>query len=123
MENTNSIISENIRIFRKKTGLTQEDLAQKLGVTFQAVSKWENGQSAPDIMLLPELSEVFGCTIDEIFSRKVEKEIKYDLCTQFPWQDDDVLRGVVCVGRKILQVQNEITDKIVFEIKGDTKSV
>ena len=123
MENTNCIISENIKNFRKKSSLTQEDLAQKLGVTFRAVSKWENGQSAPDIMFLPELAEIFGCTIDELFSRKVEKNQNSDACAEFPWQDDDVVRGVVCVGRKILQVQNDITNKIVFEIKGDTKSV
>ncbi len=123
MNNTNCIIGKNIQKFRKTLCLTQEELAQKLGVTFQAVSKWENGKTAPDISFLPALAELFGTSIDVLFSRSIEKEIHYDLCTELPWQDDDVIRGVVCLGKKILQVQNEITDRITFEIKGDTKSV
>ena len=47
--------------------MTQEELADKLGVSFQAVSKWENAQSAPDISLLPLLAETFRCTIDDLF--------------------------------------------------------
>ena len=49
---------------RKGLGLTQDVLAERLGVTAQAVSKWENDQSCPDITMLPKLAEVFGITID-----------------------------------------------------------
>ena len=55
--------------YRKELGLTQEALAQKLGVTNQAVSKWESGQSCPDIALLPALADLFGITIDALFGR------------------------------------------------------
>lgn len=51
---------------RKQMGLTQDKLAELLGVTAQAVSKWENDQSCPDITMLPRLAEVFGCTTDEL---------------------------------------------------------
>lgn len=51
---------------RRRLGLTQEQLAEKLGVTAQAVSKWENDQSCPDISTLPRLVEIFGVTTDEM---------------------------------------------------------
>uniref|UniRef100_UPI0012DE3012 helix-turn-helix transcriptional regulator n=1 Tax=Paenibacillus maysiensis TaxID=1155954 RepID=UPI0012DE3012 len=49
-------LARNISIYRKEKGLTQEELAQILGLSFQAVSKWENAQTMPDISLLPQLS-------------------------------------------------------------------
>lgn len=51
---------------RKSKGLTQEELAAKLGVSPQAVSKWENNISCPDISLLPEISKIFGVSVDEL---------------------------------------------------------
>lgn len=60
-------LGKQIKLFRLKISMTQEKLAQKLGVTPQAVCKWENGNSMPDIALLPELSALFGITIDELF--------------------------------------------------------
>ncbi len=97
MENTNIILSENIQKYRKKSGLTQEELAGKLGVTFQAVSKWENGRSAPDIMFLPKMADIFGCSIDEIFSRSIDMS----------WGDDDVIRIFQTKGRKIVKTQDD----------------
>jgi transcriptional regulator with XRE-family HTH domain len=55
---------------RKRLGLTQEQLAEKLGVTAQAVSKWENDQSCPDIGTLPLLAEIFGITTDALLGRE-----------------------------------------------------
>ena len=59
-------LNERIAYYRKKCGLTQEELAEKCSVTPQAVSKWENGLTSPDISLLPRLGEVFGITTDEL---------------------------------------------------------
>ena len=59
-------IGKNISIFRKKQGLTQEELAKKLNVSFQAVSKWETGGSYPDISVLPLLANIFHCDIDSL---------------------------------------------------------
>ena len=58
-------IGKKISALRKEKGLTQEELAEKLGVSSQAVSKWENDISCPDIMLLPRISELFGVTTGE----------------------------------------------------------
>ena len=59
-------IGENITRLRKEKKLKQEDLADFLGVTKASVSKWENKQSYPDILLLPQISSYFGVTIDEL---------------------------------------------------------
>lgn len=57
-------LGKRIVYHRKRLGLTQDQLAEKLGVTAQAVSKWENDQSCPDIAMLPKLAEIFGITTD-----------------------------------------------------------
>ena len=59
-------LNERIAYYRKKCGLTQEELAEQCSVTPQAVSKWENGLTAPDISLLPRLAQIFGCTTDAL---------------------------------------------------------
>jgi transcriptional regulator with XRE-family HTH domain len=61
-------IGKNIKSFRRRCGFTQAYLAERLGISVQAVSKWENGTSMPDIMLLPEIARVFGVSIDELFA-------------------------------------------------------
>ena len=86
--------------YRKKSGLSQDELAQKLGVTFQAVSKWENAKAAPDITFLPIMADIFGCYTDERFSREVKTEIHYDLCVELLWHDDGVVRKVIFDGKK-----------------------
>ena len=59
-------MGKRIAEHRKRLGLTQDALAEKLGVTAQAVSKWENDQSCPDIATLPQLAQIFGITTDEL---------------------------------------------------------
>ena len=63
-------IGKRIAQHRKRLELTQDALAEKLGVTAQAVSKWENDQSCPDITMLPRLAEIFGITTDELLGRE-----------------------------------------------------
>ena len=60
-------IGQNIRILRRKRQVSQEDLAETMSVTVQAVSKWETGNANPDLELLPRLAEYFGVTIDSLF--------------------------------------------------------
>lgn len=69
MENT---LGSRIAALRKEKGLTQEELAEKIGVSSQAVSKWENDLSCPDIMLLPSLAKTFDTTVDLLLSGKEE---------------------------------------------------
>ena len=68
-------IGENIRNFRRKNDMTQEQLAQRLGVTYQSVSRWENGTTYPDLELLPAISELLSVTVDELIGMpQYEKE-------------------------------------------------
>ena len=64
-------INEQIIFLRKQKGMTQEEVACVLGVTNQAVSKWESAQCCPDIELLPAIAELFEVTIDELMGHKV----------------------------------------------------
>ncbi len=57
-------LSENLKKYRMKKELTQEDVAQLLGITPQSVSKWERGESYPDITLLPALANIFETSVD-----------------------------------------------------------
>ena len=67
-------IGKNIAKYRKAKGFTQEKLGAKLGVTNQAVSKWESEVSMPDIMLLPEIATVLNITLDDLYGIVKEPE-------------------------------------------------
>ena len=66
-------LGKKIRQLRFKAGLTQEQLAEQLGIGAQSVSKWENAVSMPDITALPILAEIFGVSIDELFDLSDEQ--------------------------------------------------
>ncbi|HCA29270.1 MAG TPA: hypothetical protein DEP23_06780 [Ruminococcaceae bacterium] len=82
-----SKVGIKVSLLRKKVGLSQEKLAEMLCISPQAISKWENGHTLPETSLLPVLSQIFGCTIDEIimpaysFDEKIE-ETKPNLLEQ-----------------------------------------
>ena len=69
-------IGIQIKALRAEKRATQEELAACLGVSAQAVSKWETGASAPDIALLPGLSAFFGVSIDELFALPEEQQFE-----------------------------------------------
>ena len=63
-------LGKRIGMLRRQKGLKQDELADKLGVSPQAVSKWENDQTCPDISLLPRLADILGVSVDELLSGK-----------------------------------------------------
>ena len=72
-------INEQIAFLRKQKYLTQEELANALGVTNQAVSKWESAQCCPDIQLLPDIAKLFDVSVDELLGYKTTDGLG-DIC-------------------------------------------
>lgn len=94
-----SHMGENIASLRRAAGLTQELLADRLGVTSQAVSKWERQLSCPDVSLLPAMAEVFGVGIDEFFA--VTSSDAAPSIDALPWEDDGRVRIAVFEGKRL----------------------
>ena len=67
MEEYTIKLGAKIKALRKEKGLSQEVFANYLGVSFQAVSKWENGNTMPDVTLIPSIVSFFGVSCDELF--------------------------------------------------------
>lgn len=104
-----NIIGTTVAALRREKGMTQDALAARLGVSAQAVSKWENGLSCPDILMLPEIADLFGVSVDELFGRAPaaasapvpaqESVVYHDL----PWEDDDsTLHAVLFLGHRLV---------------------
>ena len=72
-------LGDKLKNLRKEKNISQEKLAQYLNVSFQAVSKWENGSTYPDIELLPEISRFFGITVDELLgAEQIDESALYE---------------------------------------------
>lgn len=98
-------IGSNIKQLRQRMNLTQEQVANKLGVSYQAVSKWEVGANTPDIALLPDIANLFGVSIDSLFSDNID-EFAEALSLA---KDDDVIRVVQMKGKKVIKVTTAIS--------------
>ena len=96
-------LGNQIARFRKEKSMTQEALANALGVTNQAVSKWELDQSCPDIQLLPKLADLFGISLDRLFERqeKAPAQPQVIRVADLPWEDDGNLRAVFYIGHTL----------------------
>lgn len=86
-------LGEKLSEKRRERGLTQESVAEALGVTPQAVSKWENDASCPDIMLLPAIARLYETTTDELLSPEAQPVAAYT--GKKRKMDDAVLRIIV----------------------------
>ena len=113
------IIGSKIAFYRKKLGITQDALAQKLEVSNQAVSKWESDQCCPDISLLPLIADIFGITIDELFDRKVPS---VETAADVPWEDDDTLHVAVFHGRTYIGRSDACTT-MTFQYEGPALNI
>lgn len=93
-------IGKNIRYLRQQSGATQKALAEHLGVSYQAVSKWETQANTPDISLLPRIAKYFRVSLDTLFSESIATaaEVFEEI------EDDDMIRVVQLQGKKILKI-------------------
>ena len=95
-------LGKKIKQYRFKSGLTQDQLAERLGIGAQSVSKWETGVTMPDISTLPLLAEIFGISIDDLFDLTTEQRLnrienrmdaEEDLPQDLYWEYEDFLKG------------------------------
>ena len=75
MEDMKSIIAQNIIRLRKNANMTQAELAEKLSYTDKAVSKWERGESIPDVLVLKKLADLFHVRVDDLLTEFDETQI------------------------------------------------
>lgn len=112
-------IGSKIAFYRKRLGITQDALAQKMEVSNQAVSKWESDQCCPDISLLPLLADIFGTTIDELFDHKVSLG---EVVPDVPWEDNDTLHVAVFRGRTYIG-HSEACNEMTFQYEGPALNI
>lgn len=118
------MIDSNIKFLRKRAGLSQEELAEKIDVSRQSVAKWENGETLPDILKCRELAMIFGTTVDNLINYSFEEENMIDSESG----DGKYVFGIVKVGERG-QIVIPKRAREVFDIKsgnrlivlGDTK--
>ena len=85
-------VGEQIAVLRKAKGITQSELGERIGVSFQAVSKWERGETLPDITVLPDLAKVLETTVDFILLGS-EKVVEY----KGKFTVTDIKKGLNCL--------------------------
>ena len=112
-------IGTKIRELRKKRGVTQEQLAQSVGVSFQAVSKWENGVALPDITLVTVLASYFGVSTDELLNfslKELEKEVKLisDKAYEFRESDPQKCREILENGLKLYPENDVLLNNLLY---------
>lgn len=104
------MLDEIITELRRQKEITQETLANALGVSTQAVSKWETGNSMPDVTLIPKIAAYFGVTTDRLFGLAEpcpEKAQTGGKQPDYPWPDDGILRVIQFLGTKLIS-KNEL---------------
>ena len=101
---------------RKTKGLTQNDLGERLGVSFQAVSKWERGETLPDTAILPDLANILGTTVDYILNggeKSVEFKGKINVA--------DMINGIKAL--KILAPTGILEQRFGLDLRGVTETM
>ncbi len=84
----NTIFAANLKRFRQAKSYTQEQVADKLGVTAQSVSRWECGTTLPDVMLLPAIAELYGVTVDDLYRSTSVAYVNYAQRLASVFEDD-----------------------------------
>ena len=100
-------LGKNVAYLRRCAGLTQDMLSLQLGVSMQAVSKWERGISFPDVSLLPALARALDVTIDALFAEPEEHAPLLHI-EEVPWDNDDQYRLALFHGKVLLNRQTHV---------------
>lgn len=98
-------LKDKLQLLRKQNGYSQEQLADKLGIARQTLSKWENGQAVPELSNLISLSNLYGITIDRIV--KEDDECNLSLCKMQVWISIRLLSSFLW--QKRIPMQRQVT--------------
>ena len=104
------IMADKIIILRKKNGWSQEELAEKMGVSRQSVSKWEGAQSVPDLKKILQLAELFGVTTDYLLKDSIENE-EY---TQDDIADNNIRKVSLAQANEFLEQRKKAAKRIAL---------
>ena len=125
-------LGATIKKLRTARGITQDELANKMGVSFQAVSKWETNTTTPDISLLPQLATFFGVSIDSLFSmnkddymERISNMIRDEYTidhNDFVWAER-YLKGVICDEPKSNDARTLLVELYEHRVNRDTLNV
>ena len=116
-------LGKNIRNFRKKKGLTQAELARKLGMSQKVVSAYERGYRFPQCTFIPKIAETLGVTIDALFKESQENLIKKSLKKEEIWKIVEILENLKRNDRKELLfiIENYLNQKGKANLIKDNK--
>ena len=109
-----------ISSLRKEKGMTQLELAEKMGVTDKAVSKWERDLSYPDINSIPMLAEIFGVSVDELMQVKTETKENISK-NKIDGIVDTILKGIgvaMGIAVTVLSILGELEANVAFVMLG-----
>jgi transcriptional regulator with XRE-family HTH domain len=109
-----------ISSLRKEKGMTQLELAEKMGVTDKAVSKWERDLSYPDINSIPKLAEIFGVSVDELMQVKTETKENISK-NKIDGIVDTILKGIgvaMGIAVTVLSILGELEANVAFVMLG-----
>lgn len=115
-------IGNQIKFLRQRRGITQEEMANHLGISPQAISKWERGVATPDIALLPDISAYFGVTIDALFA--LSDETRMERIQNMLWDVRYLNQADVDVSREFLleKARREPTNGRPHELLADMEN-
>ena len=103
-------MGKQIAYLRMRNNFTQERLAEASGVSPQAVSKWECGQSCPDIMHLPHIADYLGVSLDDLLREETSEFVRPQRLEKIELPDDGKVRIFQCIGNRVI-TQNELEGK------------
>ena len=120
-------LGEKIKALRKQKNISQEIFANYLGVSFQAVSKWENGNTMPDVTMIPAIASFFGVSTDELFDfnlYEIEKEVDAICNEAYQYRDSDKTKSesILREGLKRFPGNDIILNNLLYTLDYKTRA-
>lgn len=120
-------LGEKIKSLRKQKNISQEVFANYLGVSFQAVSKWENGNTMPDVTMIPAIASFFGISTDELFDFNLfetEKQVEAICAESWKYRNSDVAKSeeILCKGLQRYPGNDIILNNLLYTLDYQTRA-